>query len=68
MNGTNLSFTLPSTPNPGTSVKIYKNGILLMPNLDYTLSGASHYVFKLGRCTSCRGFVTKLLPNHEPLR
>jgi len=40
-NGTNLSFTLPSTPNPSTSVKLYKNGILLMPNLDYTLSGAN---------------------------
>jgi hypothetical protein len=41
VNGTNLSFALPSTPNPSTSVKLYKNGILLMPNLDYTLSGAN---------------------------
>jgi hypothetical protein len=41
MNGVNLSFTLPSTPNPGPSLKLYKNGILLMPNLDYTLNGAA---------------------------
>jgi hypothetical protein len=41
MNGVNLSFTLPSTPNPGTSLRLYKNGILLMPNLDYTLNGAA---------------------------
>ncbi|MFL6451483.1 MAG: hypothetical protein ACJ746_27965 [Bryobacteraceae bacterium] len=40
MNGVNLAFTLPSTPNPGPSLKLYKNGMLLMPNLDYTLSGA----------------------------
>src|SRR4051794_5693420 len=40
MNGVNLSFTLPSTPNPGPSLRMYRNGILLMPNLDYTLSGA----------------------------
>lgn len=39
-NGTNLSFTLPSTPNPAPSLKLYKNGVLMMPNLDYTLSGA----------------------------
>jgi hypothetical protein len=41
VNGANLSFTLPSVPNPSTSVKLYKNGILLMPNLDYTLNGAT---------------------------
>ena len=41
INGANVSFTLPSTPNPGTSLKLYKNGILMMPNLDYTLSGAA---------------------------
>ncbi len=40
VNGVNLSFTLPSTPNPGPSLKVYKNGILMMPNLDYTLNGA----------------------------
>jgi hypothetical protein len=40
MNGANLSFTLPSTPNPGPSLKVYKNGILMMPNLDYSLTGA----------------------------
>jgi hypothetical protein len=41
INGTNVSFTLPSTPNPGPSLKLYKNGILMMPNLDYTLTGAA---------------------------
>ncbi len=41
INGTNLSFTLPSTPNPASSLKLYKNGILMMPNLDYTLTGAA---------------------------
>lgn len=41
MNGTNQLFTLPSTPNPAGSLKVYRNGILLMPNLDYTLNGSA---------------------------
>ena len=40
VNGANVSFALPSAPNPVSSLKLYKNGILMMPNLDYTLNGS----------------------------
>jgi hypothetical protein len=39
MNGVNLIFTLSSAPNPAASLKLYKNGVLLMQGGDYTLSG-----------------------------
>jgi uncharacterized protein YoxC len=39
INGTNLAFTLVNTPIGSTSVKLYKNGLLLSQNGDYTMSG-----------------------------
>ena len=41
INGMNLAFTLTSTPTPVSSLRLYKNGILLMQNADYTISGAT---------------------------
>ena len=40
-NGTNLAFTLANAPNPSTSLKLYKNGLLLASGGDYTISGAT---------------------------
>ena len=41
INGVNLVFTLSSAPNPASSLRLYKNGILLMRSVDYTISGAT---------------------------
>jgi prefoldin subunit 5 len=41
INGVNLVFTLANAPNPATSLKLYKNGVLLQQNTDYTLSGST---------------------------
>ncbi|HEX7360971.1 MAG TPA: hypothetical protein VF283_10815 [Bryobacteraceae bacterium] len=41
INGTNLAFTLADAPNPALSLRLYKNGILLLQNTDYTLSGST---------------------------
>lgn len=41
INGTNPTFTLAGTPNPVMSLKLYKNGLLLQQNNDYTLSGST---------------------------
>ena len=41
INGTNPVFTLTSAPNPASSLKLYKNGLLLSQNADYTLSGST---------------------------
>jgi len=41
INGANLSFTLSTAPNPSTSLKLYKNGLLLSQNGDYTISGTT---------------------------
>ncbi len=41
INGTNLVFTLPSAPNPSTSLKLYKNGLLLSQSGDYAISGTT---------------------------
>jgi hypothetical protein len=38
-NGTNLTFVLSQTPSPSTSLSLYRNGLELFQNLDYTLSG-----------------------------
>jgi uncharacterized phage infection (PIP) family protein YhgE len=40
INGTNATFTLAAAPNPVLSLKLYKNGMLLQQNGDYTLSSA----------------------------
>lgn len=41
IDGTNLSFSLSQSPNPGTSLRLYKNGALLQQVSDYTLNGAN---------------------------
>lgn len=41
INGTNLTFTLSQTPNPATSLAVYRNGLRMMSGLDYTLSGTT---------------------------
>jgi hypothetical protein len=41
INGVNLTFTLGSAPNPASSLRLYKNGILLMQSVDYTVSGST---------------------------
>ncbi len=38
IDGTNLVFTLAAVPSPAPSLKLYKNGVLLAQNLDYTLN------------------------------
>ncbi len=40
-NGTNVTFTLANTPNPSTSLALYRNGLRMMPGVDYTLSGST---------------------------
>ncbi len=39
LDGNNVSFTLAAGPSPLLSLKLYKNGVLLNQNVDYTLSG-----------------------------
>ena len=39
VDGANLTFALSSTPAPVSSVSIYRNGLLMKPGQDYTLSG-----------------------------
>jgi len=41
INGTNLTFTLASAPNPAGSLRLFRNGLLMDPGGDYTLSGSS---------------------------
>ncbi len=41
IDGNNLSFTLANTPTPATSLKLYKNGVLLNLGVDYTLSSTN---------------------------
>lgn len=41
INCANLSFALAHPPNPPASLRLYKNGVLLLQNTDYTLSGAT---------------------------
>jgi hypothetical protein len=41
IDGTNMTFTLANTPSPLASLKLFKNGVLLTRNSDYTLSGTN---------------------------
>jgi hypothetical protein len=41
VNGVNLIFKLGSAPSPASSLRLYKNGILLMQSADYTVSGST---------------------------
>jgi len=38
LNGVNAAFTLVNPPNPSLSLQLYRNGLLLDQNLDYTLA------------------------------
>lgn len=38
VDGVNTSFQLANSPNPGASLKLFKNGALLEQNIDYTLA------------------------------
>jgi hypothetical protein len=41
LNGTNKVFTLPQSPNPGASLRLYRGWQVLKPGVDFTLSGAT---------------------------
>lgn len=41
IDGVNLTFNLASVPNPASSLRLYRNGIMLMRGMDYTLSGST---------------------------
>ena len=41
IDGNNLGFTLAAAPNPPLSLKLYKNGVLLNQNSDFTLTGTN---------------------------
>ena len=41
INGTNVTFTLASAPNPAASLRLFRNGLLVAPGVEYTLTGSS---------------------------
>jgi len=41
VNGSNATFTLANAPNPAGSVAVYRNGLRMTLNIDYTLSGST---------------------------
>jgi hypothetical protein len=41
IDGTNTAFTLNNAPSPGTSLALYRNGVLLTQGIDYTLNSAA---------------------------
>jgi hypothetical protein len=41
LNGTNAAFTLSMTPNPTTSLLLFRNGLLQKLGVDFTLTGSS---------------------------
>jgi hypothetical protein len=41
VDGSNTSFTLSTSPNPASSLAVYRNGMLQKATQDYTLSGAT---------------------------
>lgn len=40
INGANAAFMLSQTPNPSSSLAVYRNGLRMTPSVDYTLTGA----------------------------
>jgi hypothetical protein len=40
-NGSNATFALANTPNPAGSLAVYRNGLRVALNIDYTLSGST---------------------------
>jgi hypothetical protein len=41
INGTNASFSLSNAPTPASSLALFRNGMLLQPGVDFTLTGSS---------------------------
>jgi hypothetical protein len=41
IDGTNATFTLSNTPNPTSSLTVFRNGIAQKPAVDYTLTGST---------------------------
>jgi hypothetical protein len=41
INGVNTVFTVAATPAPSTSLKVYRNGLLMALGIDYTFSGTT---------------------------
>ncbi len=41
LDGVNAAFTLSSAPNPAASLQVFRNGLLLRPGGDYSLSGSA---------------------------
>jgi hypothetical protein len=41
INGSNVTYTLGSTPSPSTSLRLYANGVRLRPTTDYSLATAT---------------------------
>ena len=41
VDGSNTTFTLANAPNPSSSVALFRNGLLMKPGMDYTVSGSS---------------------------
>ena len=39
INGSNTTFTLVNTPDPSSSLMLYRNGLLMQESVDYTVSG-----------------------------
>ncbi len=47
LDGVNAAFTLANTPNPSTSLALYRNGLLLSQNLDYIVA-SNAVTFQVG--------------------
>jgi hypothetical protein len=41
INSVNNSFTLTQSPNPATSLSVFRSGVRLKPGTDYTVSGST---------------------------
>lgn len=41
VDGTNVTFTLSKSPSPANSLRLFKNGVLMVQGTDYTISGAT---------------------------
>jgi len=48
VDGTNATFTLAGTPNPTTSLRVYRNGLLLQAGTDYNIQGNGSILFVSG--------------------
>jgi hypothetical protein len=48
VDGNNSTFTLAATPNPTTSLRVYRNGLLLQAVTDYNIQGNGSILFVSG--------------------